>query len=872
MVQGGLMRKFVLQFTLLIVLSLVLSGVSSAQESLSPAPDSPWVVMARLADQVPQDALLYAVIRTDADSITALNTLISDLATGLRGVPQTTVEELFGSTGVSFDEIRPWLGDGIALAVLPINDNSYSDIAIVMVVHLADRAAAEAYLTPQLGSTAVEWRDDLLIVGDTEGLALLDIAAPSLIDNPLYAGPVNALDDSGYAGLIYLDMPVLIARNGSYSYNSSGDFDESLFKAMMLRLVGTTAIGFTRAESGDLLMDVATGAPNLNGLRPLGLTFQPPQAADREALALVPHDAFAVVQGTNLSGMFVELWNTFGGLYIDAAGEFLRGDMLRYGSNHGAESAWSLIQSMEPNQVADLIFGNLLGLTLSDLQNWSSADYVLFTQINPDWQPSDPATGTLPIEAAGVFRVGRPEQSVAAFENLARTLHLLRDTSSGWEYADLRVTRTEALRRLDVVLYPDGRDDTSVIISLAVSGEMAVLGTSGAVDSALAQAGGATVAWLLEAAANFRPESAVNGVFQPSAFVPVAAALFNSADEADQIRPFLAKVGALSFSVQVAPDYAMFTRFAVTLNTAGEMETILGRPTLQPVDRASAIDATRTAIFEFNATQQAFAFATGTAMAQDRATDVPVIFATPTFTPLPTLTPLPSVTEPSTNSVPAEFRAVDGAFSIGLPAGNPTLIVFADWACPHCQNYHPTVEEFLATDVMSGLANFEHRTLPTAGGDATRVAANLAECVEQARPGEFMAISNTLYDIAFNNFGTYNRAESLAAELGSRFSLDSAELLACSQIVAQAAIDREYALEMGINSTPGLLVRDANGVIYDVADRSIEGIRGVLAQARASVPNSTPSSATDAASEAVRLADLAATQAMIGRATATPTP
>ncbi|MBK8135896.1 MAG: thioredoxin domain-containing protein [Chloroflexi bacterium] len=844
------MRKFVLQFTLLIILSLVLSGVSGAQRGSS-ATGLPLGVLSRLADQVPQDALLYAGIRTDADSISAFNTLISELATGLRGVPQTTVEELFGSTGVSFDEIRPWLGDAIALAVLPRNDDSYSDVAIIMVVHLADRAAAEAYLTPQLGSTAVEWRDDLLIVGDPEGLALLDIAAPSLIDNPLYAGPAGALDAPSYAGLIYLDMPVLIARNGSNSYYSDGDFDESLFKAVMLRLVGTTAIGFTRAENGDLLMDVVTGAPNLNGVRPLGLPLQPPQAANSEALAFVPHDAFAVLQGNNLSGPAVDLWDTFGGLYIDAAMEFMWDEMPRDYSPHGAETMRGLIEEMDPRQVADLIFGNLLGLTLSDLQNWSSSDYVLFAQLNPEWQPSDSATGVLPIEAAGVFRVGRPEQSIAAFENLARTLHLLRDSSGGWEYADLRVTRTEALRRLDVVLYPDGRDDTSVTISLAVSGEMAVLGTSGAVDSALAQAGEVTAPWLLEAAANFRPESAVNGVFQPSVFAPAAAAMLYDTRTADEIRPYLAKLGALSFSVQVAPDYAMFTRFAITLNTAGEMETILGRPTLQPVDRSGAINATQTAL------------------AQNMPTAAPVILATPTFTPLPTLTPLPRATEPSSDTGFGAFRGPDGAFSIGLPAGNPTLIVFADWACPHCQNYHPTVEEFLATDVVSGLANFEHRTLPTAGGDSTRVAANLAECVEQARPGEFPAVSNALYDIAFNNFGAYNRAESLAAELGSRFSLDSAELLACSQIVAQAATDLSYASLMGIGSTPALLVRGTDGAIYPVDDRSLEGIRSVLADARAAVPSANTDTTP---ADAGQVADIVATQAMIGRQTPTPTP
>lgn len=76
----------------------------------------------------------------------------------------------------------------------------------------------------------------------------------------------------------------------------------------------------------------------------------------------------------------------------------------------------------------------------------------------------------------------------------------------------------------------------------------------------------------------------------------------------------------------------------------------------------------------------------------------------------------------------------------------------------------------------------------------------------------------------------------MAAELGSRFSLDSAELLACSQNVTQAATDLSYALEMGIGSTPALLVRDVNGRTYDVSDRSLEGIRMVLAEARANAP------------------------------------
>ena len=107
-----------------------------------------------------------------------------------------------------------------------------------------------------------------------------------------------------------------------------------------------------------------------------------------------------------------------------------------------------------------------------------------------------------------------------------------------------------------------------------------------------------------------------------------------------------------------------------------------------------------------------------------------------------------------------QSRGEDGAFILGDPNAPVTLIEFADFVCPHCVTYEATVSQFIKDYVATGQAKLEYRMFPTAGGDMTRFAGQIAECADDQRPGAFWEAYALLYDMARN--GQYNQ------ELGQR--------------------------------------------------------------------------------------------------------
>jgi FKBP-type peptidyl-prolyl cis-trans isomerase len=161
-------------------------------------------------------------------------------------------------------------------------------------------------------------------------------------------------------------------------------------------------------------------------------------------------------------------------------------------------------------------------------------------------------------------------------------------------------------------------------------------------------------------------------------------------------------------------------------------------------------------------------------------------------------------------SLPAS-RGADGAFVLGDPAAPRTLIEFADWACPHCIEYRPTIEQFIRDYVVSGEANFEFRILPTAGGTRTVVAAQVAECADRQQPGAFWQASQVLYTLAETR--TY---DVLDAQITEALGLDAEAMAACLPEAGQVLTDMRYASAHGISSTPAVLIREGESAAIPV--------------------------------------------------------
>lgn len=155
-----------------------------------------------------------------------------------------------------------------------------------------------------------------------------------------------------------------------------------------------------------------------------------------------------------------------------------------------------------------------------------------------------------------------------------------------------------------------------------------------------------------------------------------------------------------------------------------------------------------------------------------------------------------------------QSRAEDGAFVLGDPDAPVTLVIFSDWACPHCQTYYTAIEPLLTEYLLSGQVKLEHRMLPTAGGMNTVYAGTLAECADDMQEGGFWRSYFLLYELALSgDYDAYIITTTIAEEL----DLDPDELYACTKEIRQVRTDVELANEMGIQGTPAVMIRYGDG-------------------------------------------------------------
>lgn len=884
------MRKYTGYSVVLLLFALMLTGVGTAQVA-----DSGHGTLADLAAYVPQDALVYIGIRTDADSIAAFDALLAEVSAGLPNVGTLSVSDIAAAYELRLDELT-WLGDAIGIAFVPDNTSTYGNVQPVLIVHLADPDAAQAYLSSRAGSSNVEFRGTVALIADSTTLARINASAgDALNQEPRFNDAINALDAPRYAALVYADLPAIIARDRGNSQRYA-PAQQALLTTAFLRLLGAVAIGVTRAENGDLLMDVALTAPNQAGIAPFGLSIAP-QSVSADALAAVPDDTFAIWHGANLLGLYLDLYAAFGDIFIEAAAETGINSATRFGASDSFISY--LLGNLSAEQVAELLVGNVFGITMADVDNWLGSDYLLFLSINPTWPEQNDQSLTSPIDSGTIFSITDAAQSYAAFENLVRSLTLLRDSTGGWQAFDIAVRRTTGAdgqqdsARLDLRLYSN-RSTPPMLMSIAITDTIAVIGTTRAVDMVLERQvnGGDTATWLADAAAGFRPGAAFNAAVQPQALVPVLSAWLFGAPSADDIRPYLAKLELLTVNAVFNDDASAIIRFSARLNDAGAVETLLGAPTIAPVISTPEINTPvmmfptptpfilpEVTVDPIIATATAVADAQATAIAEATRFDGEATNAVLTMTavatdipPSPTFVPTSTATPSAPQSITASFRAADGAFTVGNPDVPVTVIVFADWACPHCDDYKSTVDELIASDVAQGRVNFEHRTLPTAGGFSTRDAARFAECADDQRPGIFFAVSDALFNIARDEGPLYRSKVALAASLSRSFELNTTALQDCAERANQVDVDMAYAMSLGVNSTPAVYLRVGNGAAILLSDRSIEAVRAAIARAGSS---DTPGGDSTGDSESpdgppnqlTRLANIAAT-----RAAATPAP
>jgi hypothetical protein len=149
-------------------------------------------------------------------------------------------------------------------------------------------------------------------------------------------------------------------------------------------------------------------------------------------------------------------------------------------------------------------------------------------------------------------------------------------------------------------------------------------------------------------------------------------------------------------------------------------------------------------------------------------------------------------------------RTSDGAFILGNVDAPITVVVFFDYACPHCQDYHPTVSEFIEEFVVTGQARLEYRVQAFLGADSTKYA-QLVECapIVAGDDGVFPVANNLLF--SYINNGRLSGDEALA-QLAIDLDLSEASLAECLITADQYMTNIAFARQTGLSGVPAVRI------------------------------------------------------------------
>ncbi|MCA9905399.1 MAG: thioredoxin domain-containing protein [Anaerolineae bacterium] len=181
-------------------------------------------------------------------------------------------------------------------------------------------------------------------------------------------------------------------------------------------------------------------------------------------------------------------------------------------------------------------------------------------------------------------------------------------------------------------------------------------------------------------------------------------------------------------------------------------------------------------------------------------------------------------------------RAEDGGYIIGDPDAPITIVYFSDYACPHCQNYEPTIVRLIEDYVVTGQAQLEYRIFPTAGGQQTVFTGGIADCLGDDQPSAFWIARERFSQLA--EAGQYADAARIVA---NELDVSYTDLLTCQQESTRVQLDMALGQEVGIQGTPAIAVRygDAppefityEGQVYDRGGVPFEVLSAVIEAAQ----------------------------------------
>jgi len=402
-------RKWVL-ITAVLVLALSISITAAA-----PTHQARYAALESLAAYFPADAVAYTSVRADGAYVPAVDSLVDRFVSNVRELNMIDFSELsivsFQSlldaaarqfTQGDFEtDVRPWLGDSVALGLVP-----YQGIyQVIIALAVTDQVKAVNAITPwltqnnwvstsgtgytlftqdnQFDATTIAIFPEALVISsrslptvETKGKFVPDLTA-----NPYYNDALALLPEDNYDLIGWVDTPLVLANAaGADSFRQTED---KLLLAALIRLFGPTAFGGTITGDNVISLDMAQAFGNKVGLELLGISLPGSGAVlDPDFLSNVPSDSVLVVHGTNLDGNVAFLTQSLEAI-VQNFTPYITSIMYANNSGSGMLSTLLSLNSNLPN----IALANIMGLNYErDLRPWLTSDYAVFGGFNPDFQ------------------------------------------------------------------------------------------------------------------------------------------------------------------------------------------------------------------------------------------------------------------------------------------------------------------------------------------------------------------------------------------------------------------------------------------------------------------------------------------------------
>lgn len=148
-----------------------------------------------------------------------------------------------------------------------------------------------------------------------------------------------------------------------------------------------------------------------------------------------------------------------------------------------------------------------------------------------------------------------------------------------------------------------------------------------------------------------------------------------------------------------------------------------------------------------------------------------------------------------------QSRTEDGAFVLGNPDAEVVIVEFADFMCPHCQEYESTIQQLIHEYVLTGDIRFEYRMFPIVNPNLSPLTAQLAQCAGEQ--GNFWGAHDYLFELTSSQRISADVVDNVVNTL----DLDLTEMETCLQSADQFLIDMTLGDSLGVTGTPSVLLR-----------------------------------------------------------------